>query len=294
MAVSHMEVKERFIAGKTNDERDCEDEIVINDHFVAVLDGATSQIASEQGELSPGKKAVNQIAAELHALNGDVSMRECFYRINNAVAQIYLDEGIYEKAREKPEYRSSASAIVFSRFHSEIWSIGDCQALVDDRHITSWKSLENTLAETRALFLESELERGKTINELRAEDTGRLFIRELLVRQKLFQNRKSKHVHGYYVIDGFLESIEEAVEVYPVSKNTKSIVLSTDGYPSLRGTLRESEDFLRELLIRDPLCFREFKATKGVYSGNRSFDDRAYVRLELDPSFTTYTMERGQ
>ena len=277
-----MQIEEYHLAGKTGDELSCEDAIVVNDRFVAVLDGATSQIANHEDDLSPGKKAINRIIEVLETLPGDIEMRECFRRLDAAIADSYNDEGVYDKARENPEYRSSAAAMIYSRHHSQLWLIGDCQALVDETRITAWKDTEKLLAEARAMFLESELAQGKTIDELREYDTGRAYIRELLVRQKRFQNQVSTHAYSYFVLDGFLEEIDSAVEVHNVPTNTRRLIMGSDGYPVLKPTLQETEQVLQEIIARDPLCFREHKTTKGVYRGNVSFDDRAYVRVRLD------------
>jgi glycerophosphoryl diester phosphodiesterase len=45
--------------------------------------------------------------------------------------------------------------------------------------------------------------------------------------------------------------------------------------------LEASEQALQEILRDDPLLFRKYKATKGLQPGNVSFDDRAYVKIEL-------------
>jgi sugar/nucleoside kinase (ribokinase family) len=58
-------------------------------------------------------------------------------------------------------------------------------------------------------------------------------------------------------------------------------VLATDGYPFLRPTLQESEKRLEEVTTGEPLCMRLFKPTKGLQGGNLSFDDRAYLRLDI-------------
>lgn len=71
------------------------------------------------------------------------------------------------------------------------------------------------------------------------------------------------------------------VKVIPVEDHGAEIVLASDGYPFLRPTLQESEAALRKLLAQDPYCIRSFVATKGTMLGNRSFDDRAYVRFRL-------------
>lgn len=275
---TEMTVQEYQLVGKEENPLTCEDDVIITDAFVAVVDGATSQVRSS--EKSPGLKAVNCVREALEGMPGDIDAIECFERLNSSIADIYREEGVYEKAKKYPEYRSSAAGIIYSRFRSEIWLIGDCQGLIDDRVVADWKGADSLLSDVRAMYLESEILKGKSIDELRAKDTGREYIRELLIRQKLFQNSGSDSPYAYTVLDGFLTDAQGAVRIYSVPETCKRIVLASDGYPSLKPTLLESERVLHEIISADPLCFRDFKSTKGVYSGNVSFDDRAYVRLE--------------
>ena len=67
-------------------------------------------------------------------------------------------------------------------------------------------------------------------------------------------------------------------------KGDRSIVLATDGYFDLYGTLQETEQALCHQIETDPLCIgmgcdKNNKSTKGVLPGNCSFDDRTYVRI---------------
>ena len=57
------------------------------------------------------------------------------------------------------------------------------------------------------------------------------------------------------------------------------MVLASDGYPELCGTLAESEEMLREINEEDPLCIGRNAGVKGIMEGMESFDDRAYVRV---------------
>lgn len=274
-----MRVKELQLTGKAGDDATCEDAVIANDRFVAVIDGTTSLVSTGEGELSPGKKAVKLVSEMIEKMPGEIAAEDFFRRLNDALSESYRREGIYEKAKSNPEYRTSAAAIVYSRAYSELWLVGDCQALVDDKPVTSWKNADWLLAEVRAMFLESELLEGKTIAALCKEDTGRAFIEPLLVRQKRFQNCACEHPYSYYVLDGFLEDFGTAIETHGVPGDTDQLVLASDGYPVLKPSLQESEDVLREIIRDDPLCFRRYKSTKGVYEGNISFDDRAYVRV---------------
>ena len=47
-----------------------------------------------------------------------------------------------------------------------------------------------------------------------------------------------------------------------------------------RPTLQQSEQDLDRLLKEDPQCCRLYESTKGLKPGNKSFDDRTYVRFQ--------------
>jgi len=81
----------------------------------------------------------------------------------------------------------------------------------------------------------------------------------------------------FAVIDG-TAVLMSGVKIIKTSE-AKEIILASDGYPFLKPTLAESEEALRQLLERDPLLIRDFKATKAWMEGRESFDDRTYVRV---------------
>lgn len=97
---------------------------------------------------------------------------------------------------------------------------------------------------------------------------------------------------SYAVIDGF-PIFREGVKVVPCSlscaneeeskdsRNGHEIILASDGYPFLKPTLAESEAALMEQLTNDPQNIKTFIATKGLVDGNKSFDDRVYVRFSF-------------
>ena len=60
-----------------------------------------------------------------------------------------------------------------------------------------------------------------------------------------------------------------------------SIILASDGYPVLKDNLKETENILQDILLKDPLMFREYKSTKGKLKGDVSFDDRAFIKVKL-------------
>lgn len=115
------------------------------------------------------------------------------------------------------------------------------------------------------------------MESLLRDDRGREVIDYLIRCQRRFQNRGELGPYDYYVLDGFLLA-NAPVRIHHLPRGASTVILASDGYPKLLPTLAESEEALQEFLGRDPLLFRDLKSTKGAYPGNRSFDDRVYVK----------------
>ena len=130
------------------------------------------------------------------------------------------------------------------------------------------------------MFLEAEIQRGATLEELRRHDTGRAFILPLLKYQHLFQNNLAAGSYWYPVIDGF-PLPDGGIRIEPFPKKVDTIILASDGYPILKESLEASEQELQHILEADPMLFRLYKATKGMQEGHVSYDDRAYIKLRL-------------
>ena len=118
---------------------------------------------------------------------------------------------------------------------------------------------------------------GKTEDDLCERDEGRDMIREMLNKQFLLENAGGEYGYPVFNGRGKVQKVD-IVEVPPGSE----VVLASDGYPILMASLEESEKKLIELMKSDPLCYKEYKSTKGLTKGNVSFDDRTYLRFVTD------------
>ena len=194
--------------------------------------------------------------------------------------KVYRQQGIEEQMQAHPEERLTASAILYSKAKNEVWMVGDCQAIIDGKLYENNKPFEDIVARRRVELIRQ----GFTPQEARKT------IEPLLIQAMLEGQNKT-----YTVIDG-LPIYQKGVKVVSLNtpqKNvetdvadslplpTKEIVLASDGYPFLKPTLTESEEALAHLLAYDPQCTHEFIATKGIVVGNKSFDDRTYIRFQI-------------
>lgn len=268
-----MRVIEEKIIGKKSQEK-CEDGIVVNDDFVAVIDGSTSKTPLRINDgMTNGRFCMEKVCSLLNDIPCDTTMEEFCAMSTDMIFRIYMDKGLdISLLKADPIQRMTASAVVFSRSLQEVWMIGDCHCIVDGKYYDNPKPYEIPIAKKRAEILKDALANGATVEELRRNDIGRESVLPILKEACKEQNK------AYSVIDGFPIPLQH-VRVIKVKAPETEIVLASDGYPRLMPTLRESEKEQERLLAEDPLCIGDNIATKGLKVGQKSFDDRSYIRL---------------
>lgn len=277
-----MKVIESKIEGKKSPES-CEDGLVVTADFIAVIDGSTSKTPHH---LSPDMKNGRYVMVLIseyiqHELKPESTVEDFCEGVTSYIYnKVYRQQGIEEQMQAHPEERLTASAILYSKAKNEVWMVGDCQAIIDGKLYENNKPFEDIVARRRVELIRQ----GFTPQEARKT------IEPLLIQAMLEGQNKT-----YTVIDGFpiYQKGMKVVSLNAPQKNvetdvadslplpTKEIVLASDGYPFLKPTLAESEEALAHLLAYDPQCTHEFIATKGIVEGNKSFDDRTYIRFQI-------------
>ena len=265
-----MEIVETFIKGKSRIPEDCEDGILLKDDMIVVVDGATAKGNLLWNGQKSGLFAKKCLLEAARVESADQSAEQFFQNLN-----LYLRRAIEQEHPGVSDCWPSGSVIVYNDFRREIWSYGDCQCRINQNCYLHEKAIDKLNADVRAMDIEYLLQCGTDIDFLKKEDKGREFIQKNLECQRIFENKIC--AFGYPVLNG--RDLEMSMlKIYPV-KEGDSVVLSSDGYPVLCETLQKSEEKLKYILKEDPLCFREYRSTKGCYAGKNSFDDRAYCRI---------------
>ena len=267
------EIIEQQLVGKKSQET-CEDGIVVTTAHVAVIDGSTSKTAIRINPAeSNGRYCMQLVGQAITRLPSEISCPEFCNIVTDAISMAYqhfhIDPTIIE---QYPERRLTCSAAVYSYYHRQIWMIGDCQCLVDGVLYENNKPQEAANARKRSEYIQS---RHLSAEEIMKHDLGRDFIVNDIISSMKSQNK------SYAVIDG-TPIYQKGIRMIDVSE-AHEIVLATDGYPFLKPTLKESEEALEKLLREDPMLISQYQATKGIMQGNRSFDDRAYIRFRNSP-----------
>lgn len=288
-----MKIIESSIIGKKSPEA-CEDGMVVTDDFIAVIDGSTSKTPKHLNpDMKNGRYAMMLISEYIREeLKADASVDDFCQGVTAYIYnKVYEKLGVEERLKEHPEERLTASAILYSRTRNEVWMVGDCQAIIDGKLYENGKPYEQEIARKRVELIEQGLSPAE----------ARKQIEPLLIKAMLSGQNQT-----YTVIDGF-PIYREGVKVVSVSdscsvqdsvpasdsvpcsdsasasgtipSSSSELVLASDGYPFLKPTLAASEASLAEQIANDPQNIRSFIATKGIVEGNKSFDDRTYIRF---------------
>lgn len=288
-----MKIIESSIIGKKSPEA-CEDGMVVTDDFIAVIDGSTSKTPKHLNpDMKNGRYAMMLISEYIREeLKADASVDDFCQGVTAYIYnKVYEKLGVEERLKKHPEERLTASAILYSRTRNEVWMVGDCQAIIAGKLYENGKPYEEKIARKRVELIEQGLSSAE----------ARKQIEPLLIKAMLSGQNQT-----YTVIDGFpiyregvkVVSVSDSCSVQDpvpasdsvpcsgsvsasgtISVSSSEIVLASDGYPFLEPTLAASEAALAEQIVNDPQNIHFFIATKGIVEGNKSFDDRTYIRF---------------
>lgn len=294
--VDIMKIIESSIIGKKSPEA-CEDGMVVTDDFIAVIDGSTSKTPKHLNpDMKNGRYSMMLISEYIREeLKADASVDDFCQGVTAYIYnKVYEKLGVEERLKEHPEERLAASAILYSRTRNEVWMVGDCQAIIDGKLYENGKPYEQEIARKRVELIEQGLSPAE----------ARKQIEPLLIEAMLSGQNQT-----YTVIDGFPIyregvkvvlvsdscSVQDSVPVSDsvpcsdsvsasgtISVSSSEIILASDGYPFLEPTLAASEASLAEQIANDPQNIHSFIATKGIVEGNKSFDDRTYIRFSVE------------
>ena len=252
---------------------------MVTDDFVAVIDGSTSKTDKQFcPAMRNGRYAMTLVAEVVkQQLSKEDTVETFCQKATQRILQCYQEhKADMERLKANPVERMTCSAVVYSSARREIWFVGDCQAFdcTSNKLYENNKPYEQPIAEMRSARIRLDMLDGADPAAYRIQDKGRDFILPLLREYCKYQNVT------YPVIDGFSIPMN-TVKVVSLPVSTQELVLASDGCPVLSKTLSESEDNLARILAEDPLLIGQMKMTKGWMKGNRSFDDRAYIRFRI-------------
>jgi hypothetical protein len=259
-----------------------EDGFIATAHCFAVVDGASAKGEELFDGKSAGAFAKDVVLEALAGVEENEEPEALVRRVTHALAtQILRVSGASAQGMD-PIYRPSASMVAYLPGAGKLVFVGDCHALLDSKPLGFAQPFEATVAKMRSNYFHGRISAGESVGELvaHAQKEGSKVILPALHWGARIRNI-SKNPWSFSVFDGTWVPMD-LVNVVDVPIKARHIVLGSDGYVSLMGSLALTEDALSSALKADPLCVDGLMGCKGVLDGHVSFDDRTYLSLRLE------------
>lgn len=274
-----MKIIEQFSQGKTGDDAKNEDRVAVTKDFIAVFDGVTSRAGFTLQDMSTGCFASRVLSAALEQLPATIDAHTAVASLNKTLKE-KSEAAAKSEGKTFAEIWSwpAAALLVYSHAAKEVWRVADSTFVIDGKANYKFFPQEQTVADLRRAFLCARIAKGATEAQLRDDDISWDLITPLIKEMKIFANYDGPF--GYGVLNG--STVPRVhIEIFP-AKNAHEIILASDGYVEVFGTLAETEAVLKRIVTEDPLMYKLHPQVKGVKKGHVSFDDRSYIRFQPD------------
>ena len=156
-----------------------DDDIYIGENYAVVIDGVSNKCSIEKD----GKKIgiANIITEAIRKLDNkqtpeyakELSFEEFTEAINLYIRK-YCENIGYDISKNPLE----ATGAIYSRFHNQLWLVGDCRAIYDGNVIQNELKIDEVYAKLRTEIINTLLENGYTEQELFTDDISKTIIKE--------------------------------------------------------------------------------------------------------------------
>ncbi len=269
-----MKVFERYCHGKGNQDAN-EDFLIITDHFLLVVDGATDK-TGHVVEGMKGGRFVAKAVAELHQsaeLPPNIDMTSWIEAVTRKV-----DAELKRVSWPEDIQRPAASVLTYSVERREMFRVGDCHYRIDGSDFPGGKEIDDFHGDTRAEKLKACLAGGDLVSDLLDYDPGRELILESLSTQYKYANATEGRF-AYPVVNG--DPVPSMLMEEPFAVPAGSfVVMTSDGFDFPKDTLTETLLAQKHSYSLDPLRIGldgARAATKGLVAGMTQHDDQTYV-----------------
>jgi hypothetical protein len=269
---SQFEIIEWMCETPKSDSAMNEDRLIINDRFVAVIDGATP--SGPINDVPGGIVAAQSVADALGFLPAMATVHEFLNAANSLLTDRIGD--LFEKDAMSP----SAAAVVWSSARNELWRIGDCHFRIDNQDYLGEKEVDRVACAFRCGVIRARISLGLTSVEKEREVTvlNQPFM-PLVSLQHAFLNLDSEDPMAYGAINGSAIP-SRFIEIYK-APFAKQIVLCSDGFVRPFLSLIEAITETNRLSELDPLMIYKYNGSRPFPAGSTLFDDTTYVRFHI-------------
>lgn len=167
--------REYFSVGKKSGKND--DDIYIGENFVAVIDGVAHKSDFKiNGEDVNISKIITEAIRKIDRPNAPVYAKtlefEEFIRYINLYIKKYLERYGLSKLVGKLE----ATGVIYSKYHNQIWLVGDCKAIYDGKTVEKPLKSDELYIDIRIEIIKALLNNGYSVEQLINKDISKEII----------------------------------------------------------------------------------------------------------------------
>lgn len=194
--------------GKKTDKND--DDIYIGENFVAVIDGVSYKSEINVGEknikianiITEAIKKIDRPTAPDYAKTLEF---EEFVKYVNMYIKKYC-EHINYPIEEKP---LEATGAIYSKYHNQIWIVGDCRAVYDDKTIENELKIDEVYMDIRVELIKALQKAGISQQELFSKDVTEEIIANHEKINKYIKDEKEKDRIQTYIENTMIQALEK-------------------------------------------------------------------------------------
>lgn len=168
---------ESFSAGKKQGHND--DNIYIGKDFVAVIDGVSNRSSVVvDGKQVKIAQIITEAIRKMDRPEAPVHVKtkslEEFVKSINLYIKVYLQRCGMDNQIGKME----ATGVIYSRFHNQIWLVGDCKAIYDGKVAQNPLKIDEVVVDIRVRLVEALLSEGYSEEYLMKDDISLKIIKD--------------------------------------------------------------------------------------------------------------------
>jgi hypothetical protein len=217
----------------------CEIGFLVTEDYVVMIDGVGTPSPMVFNGNKGGRYFMDLIKESIYTLEPNLNHIQFLDKINAFIVQDYKKNGWYESLLKDKNLRPMACVLVYSKYFHQLWFYGGCKALVAGEQIENPKFIDEVMANVQKLLLETKSLVGHPLDKVTEEYKEREFVEPLLEKQREFLHA-TDNPFGFSMVDGF-DFIENSLKIVKLPKGLEFLVLSTDGYNTLKNNFEETE-----------------------------------------------------
>lgn len=168
--------KESFSAGKKQGGND--DDIYVGKDFAAVIDG----VSHKSSILVDGKtikiaQIITEAIRKMDRPGAPVYAKTLSFEEWVKFINLYIKEYLQRYGVGEAAGKLEATGVIYSRFHNQIWVVGDCKAIYDGKVVQNPLKIDEAVIDIRRNLIEGLLQEGYTTEQLMQNDISKNIIK---------------------------------------------------------------------------------------------------------------------